>query len=313
MTETLRSPFEQKGTHEPLELAADIGNLALRAPETLVAMQLNEIASNPEARDSYMLSITEAALVENALWDKTHIDEMTGLLNKQAWQARLEQRIEKVPDSKGRVAMLMIDLDGFKRVNDVFGHAVGDEAIRRVGEFLRTNLRTSSTNKRSDFSGRQQESHVHDENEPRGSHETQTDRSHWGGDEYAITVELQAAGKDPQAPSRRVGKMPVERRLTAISARLEMGIATIADEMLQELLADPAFAEKAREVEILFGATIGAAVHTKKQTAAELFNVADKDLEDKKAAKKASKHEDPEVARAIDAAKKLLKSHGELR
>lgn len=68
-------------------------------------------------------------------------DKLTGLPNRTAWFAALE-RI--VADSRTRglpLAIMFIDLDGFKQVNDVFGHAAGDEVLRRVGERLRASCR----------------------------------------------------------------------------------------------------------------------------------------------------------------------------
>ncbi|MEF8833608.1 MAG: GGDEF domain-containing protein [Halofilum sp. (in: g-proteobacteria)] len=72
-------------------------------------------------------------------------DPLTGLLNRRAFGERLRQalsRAERGEGLGGRGAVLFVDLDAFKRVNDTAGHDVGDVVLRAVGERLRRELRT---------------------------------------------------------------------------------------------------------------------------------------------------------------------------
>ncbi|MCR4689044.1 MAG: sensor domain-containing diguanylate cyclase [Saccharofermentans sp.] len=63
-------------------------------------------------------------------------DQMTGLLNKSAFRSLAESDLETY-NGKQAIAFVMLDLDNFKQVNDVAGHKVGDDVIKRLGELLR--------------------------------------------------------------------------------------------------------------------------------------------------------------------------------
>jgi diguanylate cyclase (GGDEF)-like protein len=68
-------------------------------------------------------------------------DAMTGLLSRSGFDARLSEVLAGVRRGAGRCALLAIDLDGFKAVNDTYGHAAGDDVIREVGARLRASIR----------------------------------------------------------------------------------------------------------------------------------------------------------------------------
>jgi len=74
----------------------------------------------------------------------TH-DNLTGLPNRILFFDRLEQAIRKSRRQKQRFALLFIDLDDFKMVNDTYGHITGDEVLKRVAEFLSQTVRDSDT------------------------------------------------------------------------------------------------------------------------------------------------------------------------
>jgi diguanylate cyclase (GGDEF)-like protein len=57
---------------------------------------------------------------------------MTGLANRSQFQSRLAQSREHGGEGKPIGALLLVDLDGFKQVNDTFGHAVGDECLKET-------------------------------------------------------------------------------------------------------------------------------------------------------------------------------------
>ncbi len=72
-------------------------------------------------------------------------DSLTGLLNRAAFQGRLEQSLLQARRSAGAVALLFIDLDGFKRVNDAEGHHAGDEVLRIVAQRIASTVRVGDT------------------------------------------------------------------------------------------------------------------------------------------------------------------------
>jgi len=89
--------------------------------------------------------LDEHAVVEAQLRDHAFTDPVTGLANRLLLAERLEHALERLPRAAGGVAVLFLDLDGFKAVNDRFGHAVGDRVLRLIGERLRRELRPADT------------------------------------------------------------------------------------------------------------------------------------------------------------------------
>lgn len=77
------------------------------------------------------------------------LDGLTGLLNRRAWNERMLPLDERVRQGKGGpLVLLFLDLDHFKQVNDRFGHATGDAALRLLADVLRRTVR------RDEFIGR---------------------------------------------------------------------------------------------------------------------------------------------------------------
>ncbi|OYW05762.1 MAG: hypothetical protein B7X11_01655, partial [Acidobacteria bacterium 37-65-4] len=68
-------------------------------------------------------------------------DPLTGLYNRSYFLYRLEEELSFSSRHRAPFALLMIDLDDFKAVNDHLGHAMGDKVLHRIGDLLRRTLR----------------------------------------------------------------------------------------------------------------------------------------------------------------------------
>jgi diguanylate cyclase (GGDEF)-like protein len=72
-------------------------------------------------------------------------DDLTGLANRRLFQDRLSSSIERAKRSSACMALLQIDLDRFKEVNDLHGHYVGDLLLQHIGRALQARVRRSDT------------------------------------------------------------------------------------------------------------------------------------------------------------------------
>ena len=90
------------------------------------------------ARD---LQLTEATALQAQLREQALHDPLTGLLNRRALEERHAQETRAAAADGSPLALVLLDLDHFKRVNDTHGHAVGDAVLRDVAALLRQGLR----------------------------------------------------------------------------------------------------------------------------------------------------------------------------
>lgn len=120
-------------------------NAALRQ-EIKERIRLEEMLKATRAK----LFMTQAELFDTQVEDEKirHLafhDALTGLPNRSMFSERLNTAIHEAADSSSALAVFFIDLDGFKQINDQYGHTAGDKILRTVAARLRDSVRAGDT------------------------------------------------------------------------------------------------------------------------------------------------------------------------
>lgn len=87
---------------------------------------------------------TERQLTQQLSYQATH-DALTGLINRQEFERRLVRVLQSAKEDHTEHALLFLDLDHFKQVNDTSGHAAGDELLRRIAVLFKHAIRQRDT------------------------------------------------------------------------------------------------------------------------------------------------------------------------
>lgn len=88
---------------------------------------------------------TARAQAEEQILNLAHFDTLTGLVNRNLFQDRVTQALTLAKRQKNKIALLYIDLDRFKPINDTFGHETGDSVLQEVAKRLLASVRESDT------------------------------------------------------------------------------------------------------------------------------------------------------------------------
>jgi diguanylate cyclase (GGDEF)-like protein len=130
-------------------------------------------------------------------------DELTGLPNRRLFQDRLTNALERARRTGAHAALLLVDLDHFKQVNDTLGHHVGDLLLKRVGEICSRRVRRSDTVART------------------------------GGDEFSVILEEPASLEDVEHVGHsliQLLKEPLQLEGHTVQIGASVGIATFPDD-----------------------------------------------------------------------------------
>ncbi len=147
-----------------------------------------------------MTDITEHKLAEERMQRIAHHDSLTGLPNRLLFNDRLAQSIRLARRESGKFALLFLDLDKFKQVNDTLGHDAGDELLQQVAARIRRELRDSDTVARV------------------------------GGDEFTVILPNVARAEDAETVARKIvatlaAPIRLERQGRSVEIGISIGIA----------------------------------------------------------------------------------------
>ena len=153
--------------------------------------------------EGFATDVTAIKQAEAELVHQARSDVLTGLANRLAFRESVQRSIARLERHAGMSGVLFLDLDGFKNVNDSFGHAAGDDVLRQVADTLRRVIR------REDLVAR------------------------LGGDEFAVLLSELRTTDEGAATARRIlaafEESPVTVNGLAADVSTGIGIAVVTD------------------------------------------------------------------------------------
>jgi diguanylate cyclase len=152
---------------------------------------------HPQEIRQMSISLASKWRAEHRIVKLAYFDALTGLPNREQSRSRLSSALAAAQESQRMMAVLYLDLDNFKRVNDTLGHAVGDELLSVVAARLRHSLRSN------DGPGTDADS------SPRSSH-----IGRLGGDEFIVLLpNIRSAADAAAVASRLIADLQAPMRL----------------------------------------------------------------------------------------------------
>ncbi|MCF1182712.1 EAL domain-containing protein [Marichromatium gracile] len=114
-------------------------------PVLLSISLVTDTAGNPERYVGVMTDLSQLRHSEAARERLAHFDPLTGLPNRLLLQSRLSHALERAQRHRHHIAVLLIDLDRFKHINNSLGHPAGDNLLERLAQRFATRLREGDT------------------------------------------------------------------------------------------------------------------------------------------------------------------------
>ena len=135
------------------------------------------VATGPDEVLGLVRDISERKRAEEQIRRLAYCDSLTGIPNRQAFLEMLERELQRSKIGNRKFAVLFMDLDAFKRINDTLGHDVGDQLLKQVSERLRDTIRPSDLMSRGDLLPRAE-----------AARSDGTNLARLGGDEFTILI-----------------------------------------------------------------------------------------------------------------------------
>jgi len=113
--------------------------------EDIAIHTLFDSRGRPIRRVAFFFDIAQHQDAEEQVWRQANFDPLTGLPNRHLARRRLGDEIKQAHRTRQRLALLIIDLDRFKEINDTLGHELGDELLQQAAKRLVASVRDSDT------------------------------------------------------------------------------------------------------------------------------------------------------------------------
>jgi diguanylate cyclase (GGDEF)-like protein len=180
-----------------IELINKLDESAFTDRDLLVLRTIADFAAIAIERAYYLRAVKRLAMT----------DSLTGLHNRRSFEQFLEREVEKTRRTGSRFALLILDVDHFKMINDRHGHAAGDEILRTVGRIL------TATSRKIDCCAR------------------------LGGDEFSILLPETGEGDAPFVVRRLQRALDDYNQNAAIPLSISIGARTVDPSKPEEILA----------------------------------------------------------------------------
>src|SRR5690606_9647625 len=125
----------------PLPSPARLNYLLEHAAELITLRNLRELQDASLARQR----AADFAAMARQLSEQSHLDALTGVLSRRQLHVVLEQEFNRSSQLEKPLSVAFIDLDDFKKINDLHGHLTGDRVLQAFAEKLKGQLRSSDT------------------------------------------------------------------------------------------------------------------------------------------------------------------------
>ncbi len=162
--------------------------------------------------------ITERKRAEYEIQKLANYDKVTGLPNRTSLRQKLEKIIARAPSSQQVTAILTLDLDHFKRLNDTLGHQAGDQLLRKIASRLNEFIENSAYGSVDLTSTRLQQK----------KHALELTLSHFGGDEFVILIDGAPTIENVASIARKLNEIiaePIDLDGNVISMTASIGIS----------------------------------------------------------------------------------------